>query len=302
MHEAIARDQERMVGGPVHAVSDDEERASSPANVVKVLPMSGQGKPPAENSEPVALDEADPVSGRAPGIASKNNSLLPEAPAQIRAETALKIDPDSTPELQPQTSLASEAKSTPAGVTADAVSRPKPMMEVTASGAKSPAEVRSFSTGQYRICEIRFLDKDSRLTQVFRFGEVFRLQVIYECLLPELPEYSCGLAVAFNRVSDFESVMYFNTNYPHSDDELHSYFRAPFRQYFGKRGVIEAVIDPLQLRAGEYYVSLGILSNQPGPHEFYVYMHCHHRVAILPNGFDEPSVFYPIVSWTNGPL
>jgi ABC-type polysaccharide/polyol phosphate transport system ATPase subunit len=161
------------------------------------------------------------------------------------------------------------------------------------------AETQPFSSGEYRIVSISFMDSSGKETDVFRFGDKLRLRVGYECLLSELPPYSCGLAVAFNRVSDFEAVMYFNTNYPHSDDEVQAYFDAAYRKYIGRRGTIEAVIDPLQLRAGEYYVSLGILPNRPEAHEFYAYLHCHFRVHILPNGFDEPSVFYPVVSWTN---
>jgi hypothetical protein len=103
-------------------------------------------------------------------------------------------------------------------------------------------------------------------------------------------------------VSDFEAVMYFNTNYPHSDDEIRQYSAAPFRSYIGRRGLIEAVIDPIQLKAGEYHVSFGILPNRPEAHEFYEYLHCQHRVTILPSGFDEPAVFYPMVTWHNGPL
>jgi hypothetical protein len=163
------------------------------------------------------------------------------------------------------------------------------------------ATIHHFSTGQYRIGEIVFLDKNGQRTYTFRFGEPMRMKVSYECLTPELPEYSCGLAVAFNRVSDFEAVMYYNTNYPHSDEELKDYFNVPFRKYLGRAGKLEAVIDRLQLRAGEYFVSLGILPNQPGPHEFYEYIRCHCRINIVANGFDEPSVFYPIVRWTHGP-
>jgi ABC-type polysaccharide/polyol phosphate transport system ATPase subunit len=168
--------------------------------------------------------------------------------------------------------------------------------------SKSGARIQHFSTGQYQIDEILFLDKDGRCTNTFRFGELMQLKVTYKCLMPELPQYSCGLAVAFNRVSDFESVMYFNSNYPHSDEELQTYFNVPFRTYLGRTGQLEAIIDLLQLRAGEYYVSLGILPNHPGPHEFYEYIRCHLRIIVLANGFDEPSVFYPIVRWTNGPI
>ena len=170
------------------------------------------------------------------------------------------------------------------------------------AASEERAKNQHFSTGQYRIGQILFLDKNGRSTNIFRFGEQMRMKVSYECLMSELPEYSCGLAVAFNRVSDFESVMYYNTSYPHSDEELQHYFDTPFRKYIGRTGQLEAVINPLQLRAGEYYVSLGILPNQPGPHEFYEYIRCHCRISVLASGFDEPSVFYPIVQWTNGPV
>ena len=164
---------------------------------------------------------------------------------------------------------------------------------------ESLAKVRHFTTNEYRILGISFLDRDGTEALRFKFGESLKLRVIYECLTPALPEFSCGLAVAFNRTSDFEAAMSFNTCYPHSDEELSNYFEMPFRQFRGRRGIIEAVVDPIQLRAGEYFVSLGILPNQPGMHEFYEYLHCHFRVTILPNGFDEPSVFYPMVSWIN---
>jgi hypothetical protein len=169
-------------------------------------------------------------------------------------------------------------------------------------GAETGSAPDHFSTGQYKISDIAFWNKDGQRTNIFKFGELMRMTVSYECLAPEIPSHSCGLAVAFNRVGDFESVMYYNTNYPHSDAELANYSEATFRKYRGRTGRIEAVIDPLQLRAGDYFVSLGILPNQPGLHEFYEYIRCHCRIKVTANGFDEPSVFYPLVHWTNGPI
>jgi len=183
----------------------------------------------------------------------------------------------------------------------DAIMRPTATAKDKVGFAEGKRNTR-FSTGQYRMLDIAFLDRAGRRTHTFRFGETLRLVVGYECLMPELPEYSCGLAAAFRRTTDFEPVMYFNTNYPHSNEELLRYFDAPFRNYFGRTGRIEAVIDPLQLRAGEYHVSLGLLPNQPGPHEFYEFERAYCCINVLANGFDEPSVFYPIVQWTNGPL
>jgi len=163
--------------------------------------------------------------------------------------------------------------------------------------AMPTADAGFFTTNQYRIVSLEFLDADGRSTTSVRFGGTLRIKVTYECLMAEAPQFSCGLAVAFNRLSDFEAVMYLNTNYPHSDAEMRDYHGESFRQVRAMCGVIEACVHPVQLRAGQYYVSLGILPNYPGPHEFYEYRHCHYVVTVLPNGFDEPAVFYPIVRW-----
>lgn len=160
---------------------------------------------------------------------------------------------------------------------------------------------RHFTTGQYRIASLELLDANGEPTKAIRHGSRFTLRVGYECLLPELPDHSCGLAVAFNRLADFEAVMYFNTNYPHSDQEIVTYANEPFRQFVGRKGRIDATLT-MQLRAGQYYLSLGILPNRSGPHEFYEYRHCFDVITVLPNGFDEPSVFYPSVEWVNGPV
>src|SRR5262249_19319511 len=111
-----------------------------------------------------------------------------------------------------------------------------------------------------------------------------------------------GLAAAFVSTPEHQSVMYFNTSYPHSDAEMASYDNAPFRQHRGRTGVVEASIPFLQVKPGNYLVSFGILPNRPDFHEFYEYHHLAHTVTVLPNGFPEPSVFYAQVEWRNGPL
>jgi hypothetical protein len=156
-----------------------------------------------------------------------------------------------------------------------------------------------FSSGQYQITAVEFLDKRGQPTMRFRFGEPLRLRVHYECLLDEVPDASCGLAVAFTSTPDHQAVMYFNTNYPHSDEEIARYDATPFRRYRGRRGVIEARIPAVQLKAGEYLVSLGILPNLQDFHQFYEYRHLAYRVAVLANGYPEPSVFYAHVEWSH---
>jgi lipopolysaccharide transport system ATP-binding protein len=158
-----------------------------------------------------------------------------------------------------------------------------------------------FSTGAYRIARVQFLDGVGSETTRFRFGEPFILRVEYECLLDSVPDVSCGLAVAVTSVPEHVAVMYFNTNYPHSDAEMLQYDRQPFRQYRGRTGVIEARIPYLQLKAGQYLLSLGLLPNSKDVHQFYEYRHLMYGIDVLPNGYPEPSVFYPQVHWSNGP-
>ena len=300
MHEAIARDQGRMVSPRLKTstVTEVAERQN------ELLEQKISSYP--SDCLPAVGEAGDTfVDGRLQIRQVPSDRVLPDA-----AETMAHADDNRGGTEVPggaHEALAGinpRMSEMPNVIPPEAIGRSHGMADgrLSASHIGSPQAGRHFSDGQYAILNVEFLDKNGVRTQKFRFGELLRLRVEYECLLQDLPEYSCGLAVAFNRVSDFEAVMYFNTNYPHSDDEVRNYFAAPFRQFIGRRGSIEAVVDPLQLRAGEYYVSVGILPNEPGHHEFYEYLHCHYRVLILPNGFDEPSTFYPLVSWAHKKL
>jgi ABC-type polysaccharide/polyol phosphate transport system ATPase subunit len=283
MHEAIARDQGRMVDegaklGNLEPSNEAPERTSMGAVSDKLhdARLTAQSCAVAADLSASRMDALDVDIGEHSG----------------RAETKVAIAQLHGISVSGQTKQCDSAASTRDGL----------LQADHSAFGEAGTKAHRFTTGQYRILQIAFLDRNESDTRTFRFGESLKLRVHYECLLPELPPYSCGLAVAFNRTSDFEAVMYFNTNYAHSDDELGHYFDVPFRKLISRRGVIEAVIEPIQLRAGEYFVSLGILPNQPGIHEFYEYLHCQHTVTILPNGFDEPAVFYPNVSWSHGPV
>jgi ABC-type polysaccharide/polyol phosphate transport system ATPase subunit len=271
MHEAIARDQGRMV----HQASEFGNLKSS-NEVPEPAPM---------DAIPDRRDERDSMSDAV-------SDELPDArfmgkSGAVAADVGERV----------KTKEAAFDRETKQGDT-----RCGQLLPGHLAFGDANTKSHGFTTGQYRIVQIAFLDRNGRDARTFRFGEPLKLRVSYECLLPEVPKYSCGLAVAFNRTSDFEAVMYFNTNYAHSDGELARYFDEPFRKFIARSGMIEAIIEPIQLRAGEYFVSLGILPNQPGIHEFYEYQHCQYVVTILPNGFDEPAVFYPNVCWSHGPI
>jgi ABC-type polysaccharide/polyol phosphate transport system ATPase subunit len=305
MHDAIARDQGRIGGAAIEPIAQEAE-AMSP--LLALSAAGGSGQPEGRQA---AAGPSQETAGPCEALARRRNDSLAEPPAAADGSMSSAYDAVSlpftpaaaAPSSPPVEKLAAEPAN---GTKAATAPLSAPRVDEHAPDSLAPvatqARTRHFSSGQYRILETQFIDEAGRTTLSFRFGRKLTMRVAYECLLAEVPQHSCGLAVAFNRTSDFEAVMYFNTNYPHSDEEMARYDEAPFRRYVGRQGVIEATIDPIQLKAGEYYVSFGLLPNQPGLHEFYEYVHCQVRVVILANGFDEPSVFYPLVHWSNGPL
>jgi len=160
-----------------------------------------------------------------------------------------------------------------------------------------------FSTGEYRILAIEVEGGQGQSTRLYRlndpvrrepvelrFGEPFRLRVQYECMLPQVPDVSCGVAAAFTRADTMEHACYFNTNYPHSDEELQHYDQAEFRKYRGRSGVVEGTIQNLQMRPGDYLLTVGILPNAPSPHEFYELHYLQYRLSV--SGVDFPGAFY----------
>jgi ABC-type polysaccharide/polyol phosphate transport system ATPase subunit len=221
-----------------------------------------------------------------------------------RDEGRMAHAPKKTPTTAPKPSADHAVATLPPEPTAALLATNEVRSSVPAAGehaARSGDLTPRFETHQYRIGSVDFVDSRGASTLILRFGEPLRLRVTYECLMERLPEHSCGLAVAVTSASDHQAVMYFNTNYPHSDAEMLHYDEQPFRQYRGRKGVIEAHIPFLQLKPGEYLVSLGILPNRQDLHEFYEYRHLAYSLVVLPNGFPEPSIFYAQVEWKHGP-
>jgi hypothetical protein len=174
-------------------------------------------------------------------------------------------------------------------------------------------EPHRFRTDEYRILSIDLLDGQGEVKTIFRlgqpgprktttleFGKPFGLHVDYECLLPDPPGLSCGVAAAFTRIGDMEPIMYFNTNYPHSDEEIQHYDEVEFRRYMGRFGRVEARIPQLQVRPGAYLLTVGILPNQATHHEFYELHYLHYPITV--NGQDIPAIFSPQVNFTHSTL
>lgn len=182
-------------------------------------------------------------------------------------------------------------------------------------GADAPSSnvaPKHFVSGEYRIRKIEIengrgefytlyqIDADEAAkSATLDFGDSMRVRVHYECLLAQIPEDSCGVAGALTSAETIQQVMYFNTNYAHSDDEFRAYHFAEFRSYRGRAGVVEALIPHVQIKPGAYILSIGILPNQPGPHEFYELHLMLYTINVRPKGGTFPALFYPNVRFTN---
>jgi hypothetical protein len=276
--------------------SSPSAAAESTLAVSSPIPECGQiGVVSAEDTFKV-IQETDPESQGKPlskatptGVRkAQGDPALEVTPLEAREpQTESAIEPAPGPNRDPQSAPAADTSPAPSSVLVE--------------GNAGRTTFQRVSSGEYRMLDIALVDAAGRRSDAFRFGEVLNVRVLYECVLPELPVYSCGVAVTFSRAGDSEAVMYFNTSYPDGNEEFSGHSEMDHRRPVGRRGVIEATIDPIQLCPGEYDVSFSLLPNQPGIHKFYESIRCFCRVTILSNGFSEPSVFYPIVTWTNGP-
>lgn len=268
MHAAIAQDEGR--GGKISAIESSHTEELSTARE-KPAEYNGENQIGFGAGSAVADSAADIPSpvGTQSDSASISFGEKKQQPASLGSETVSSVLESQAPSAQ---------KSIP-----------------------ESAAPQRFGTREYEIRKIEFLDASGRETRDFRFGELFRLRVHYECALNETPEVSCGMAAAFTSADEMQHVMYFNTNYPHTDHEMRTYHEAPFRQYRGRSGIVEATIPFLQVKAGNYVVSVGILPNSPEFHQFYEFHYLTYPIRVHANGFPEPSVFYPMVEWTNQP-
>ena len=128
------------------------------------------------------------------------------------------------------------------------------------------------------------------------------IRVWYRCD-GEIPHETLGLALGIHRVEDMLRVSHFSTSFLIHDAEIENYEHALFRKRPGLTGYIEAVINPIQLAEGEYWVSVGLLPNHPVLVEFYEQRLDFYPLTVLRNGHElRGLVYYPLVSWHHQPI
>ena len=170
-----------------------------------------------------------------------------------------------------------------------------------ADAGASPEEKTVYRRGPICIDRVEFLDHTGRVGTAFRRWDTMTIRVWYRCD-GEIPHETLGLALGIHRAGDMLRISHFSTAFMIRDDELENYERAPFRKRPGATGHIEAVINPIQLAEGEYWVSVGLLPNHPVLVEFYEQRLDFYPLTILRNGHElRGLVYYPLVSWHHAP-
>jgi hypothetical protein len=154
-----------------------------------------------------------------------------------------------------------------------------------------------FKKGPVFIDRVEFLDAAGIDTRIIRRWEKMTIRVCYHCE-GEIPEESLGMAVGIHRKSDLLRVSHFSTMWVARDQDLVAYSIADFRKRPGQEGVIECVIDPIQLAEGEYYFSVGLAPNNPVVADFYEQRYEAYTITILRDGHElNGLVYYPIIRW-----
>lgn len=156
-----------------------------------------------------------------------------------------------------------------------------------------------YRRGPAIITEVSLSDSDGRPAAGLRTWDPIEIAVSYRCETPEQIEASLGIAMAIHRRHDNLNIAQFSTVNPVRDEELADYESATYRRPAGKSGIFRAQLDHLELLAGDYVLSLGILPNVPGTAEFQEYHHMRYLFRILRSGYPSGAVMQPRLTWVH---
>src|SRR5262249_13299294 len=135
-------------------------------------------------------------------------------------------------------------------------------------------------------------------TTVFSPNDRVTIQVHYHCDGPP-PAETLGLAFSLNCKGDLLAASQAYTQNLRPGETQASYLNAPYRRHAGQKGIIEATLNPLQLRPGEYLLSVGLVPNIPCSWEFYEYHHFAYDLTVASNGDDFGAMVYAKVKWAH---
>ncbi len=147
-----------------------------------------------------------------------------------------------------------------------------------------------------QMTNIRLIDEDGTENEVFSTWGKLRIEIDYE----SSSEMNENLAVGFaiHDAINGSAVCQFGTATALRSCELEVYGRREFDRLPGKRGRVTTVLEPLELCAGEYFLSAGLLPARPNnTYEFLDYKGYCKRFRVHAPLFSPPGVFVPQASY-----
>lgn len=215
-----------------------------------------------------------------------------------------EIETASINSNQIELATASEKADTPPDIQSEQTDQTQQQqIEPESSPQQEESAQLVFRKGPVFIDKVQFLDRDGNETRAFRRWESLTVRVFYHCEGP-IPEYTLGLALGIHRKNDLLRISHFSTMWVARDTDLNDYHQVEFRKRAGKTGMIEGIIDPIQLAEGEYLLSVGLAPNDPimAPVQFFEQRYEAYTITIIRDGHElDGLVYYPFVKWKHQP-
>jgi ABC-type polysaccharide/polyol phosphate transport system ATPase subunit/SAM-dependent methyltransferase len=149
----------------------------------------------------------------------------------------------------------------------------------TLTGATAMAQgttQHTFRRGPVLIDTVEMLDNAGTVTNSLTTLQPFKLRVRYHCE-GEPPKPTLGVALAVNQAGDLTPAFQWFTQNILPSETRETYADARFRSRAHAQGMLDIAFPYMPLKGGAYFLSIGLLANEPGSWEFYEYRHLFYR-------------------------
>jgi ABC-type polysaccharide/polyol phosphate transport system ATPase subunit/SAM-dependent methyltransferase len=154
-----------------------------------------------------------------------------------------------------------------------------------------------FRRGPVFIDSVEMFGPSGERTDRLTLLKPFTLEIRYHVDGP-LPRQSLGVALAINGRADLAPLAQFFTQNIRPTETRETYANAHDRVMPAQCGMLRLAFDRMQLRKGEYVLSVGLLPNEPASWEFYEYRHVYYTFSVDDVGMEvgAPVLLSPAVT------
>lgn len=154
-----------------------------------------------------------------------------------------------------------------------------------------------YRRGPVYIDRVTFLTDGDRPETTFRTWDRLKIRVDYHCD-EGMPSEDLGLAIAMEREHDLLRVFQINTNNVSGNERMDVENAKKYRPAY-LRGSFIADFGEVEVMAGRYLISVGLMPNIPGGVDFFEYHHRTYRITVFDSGYASGATIYPRVAWSN---